>query len=86
MKTAVRDWAEMTPLHDTSTTRSRIVSNGELQMDRDDLSERISARVSTKVRQRIEEIAAADDRPVAAVVRRLVVKALDDSDDKGVAA
>jgi predicted DNA-binding protein len=52
-------------------------------VEKDDLPERISARVSTKVRQRIEELAAADDRPVAAVVRRLVVRALNESDDGG---
>jgi hypothetical protein len=56
-------------------------------VERDDYPERISARVSTKVRQRIEELAAADDRPVAAVVRRLVVRALErDDDGNGVAA
>jgi len=49
-------------------------------IERDDLPERISARVSTKVRQRIEELAVADDRPVAAVVRRLVLRALNESD------
>jgi predicted DNA-binding protein len=52
-------------------------------VERDDYPERISARVSTKVRQRIEELASRDDRPVAAVVRRLVVRALERDDDGG---
>jgi predicted transcriptional regulator len=52
-------------------------------VEKDDLPERISTRVSTKIRQRIEELAAADDRPVSAVARRLLRQALAETDDGG---
>ena len=54
-------------------------------VERDDWPERISARVSTKVRQRIEELAAADQAPVSQVVRRIVTRAVE-RDDQGAAA
>jgi predicted transcriptional regulator len=45
--------------------------------EKEDLPERISARVSTKVRARLEELAAADDRPVGAIIRRIVTRAVE---------
>jgi predicted transcriptional regulator len=52
--------------------------------DKDDLPEKLTIRLSTKVRQRLEEMADADERPVSAVARRIVLRAL--REDGGEAA
>ena len=53
--------------------------------ERDDLDETVSVRFPAKVRQRLEELADADDRRVSQVVRRIVTRALE-RDDQGPAA
>ena len=45
--------------------------------DRDDLDETVSVRFPAKVRARLEQLAAADDRRVSQVVRRIVTRALE---------
>jgi hypothetical protein len=56
--------------------------------DKDDLEETISFRASTKLRQRLQDVADRDECRVGQVARRYLKRALlDESDDtKGVAA
>lgn len=55
--------------------------------DKDDLDETISFRASTRLRQRLQDIADRDECRVGQVARRYLKRALlDESDDKGVAA
>jgi predicted DNA-binding protein len=45
--------------------------------DDDDLDATISVRVSSRERERLKALAALDDRPVSALARRLLRKALE---------
>jgi hypothetical protein len=49
--------------------------------DRDDLDETVSVRFPAKVRARLEQLAAADDRRVSQVVRRIVTRALENNQE-----
>jgi plasmid stability protein len=44
---------------------------------------RISVTLPRRLRAKLREVAAADDRPVSAVARKLLTRALSDSDDQG---
>jgi predicted transcriptional regulator len=46
-------------------------------VEKDDLDATISVRVSSRERARLEELAALDDRPVSALARRLLRRALE---------
>jgi predicted DNA-binding protein len=50
-------------------------------MDDDDLdrdqTDRISVTLPARLRRRLEELAAADDRPVSQLVRRIVTRAIE---------
>lgn len=50
--------------------------------ERDELDKTVSVRFPAKVRARLEQLAAADDRRVSQVVRRIVTRALETQEGK----
>jgi hypothetical protein len=57
----------------------------DVMSDRDELDQTVSVRFPAKVRAQLERLAAADDRRLSQVVRRIVVRALE-TNDEGLAA
>jgi hypothetical protein len=64
---------------------SRAENSGCAMADKDDLDERVTIRVSTKERQRLQEIADRREWKLSATVRRYLRRGLE-SDDQGAAA